>query len=436
MASSPPLSSSGNTSSSLGLDERPELRHGTYLEKSGHLAKKGNAFLNNSLFHSHRKTRFLVLRGSNLQCYRKEDDQVPEWDLPLQNAHVTGRPDKRELEIRAWDTVEEFVADDSPQYYDWYSALKAASEKSIKDYYAFVRTLGEGHFGMVLLAKDRRTKDKFAVKVIKKQHTENRSMQLIQRELAILRLVNHPNIVRLYDLFDTEDKLYFVLEFMPGGALYQVLSEDENHFTEERASLIVKDILHGLVYLHAKGIVHRDVKPENILTTASKWPFVSKLADFGLSNFMGNADALVSKVGTPYFCAREVVTNESYGTKADLWSLGVVAYEMLSGRKPFEGSHTKSVLYAILDGRWGFPAPEWNHISDEAKHFISSLICIDVNRRLSAIEALQHPWIVNQGHRHPIPKRINNTAAAAAAAAARVPYPQSDEVMDEDHDDD
>lgn len=403
-------------------DQRPELRHGAYIEKSGYLFKKSTF----SHVVGNRKVRYLVVRGSLLECFRKEDDPVAEWELPLQNAHVTGRPDKREIEIRAWETVEEFIAENEVQYHEWYSALKSSSEKSIKDYYAFVKTLGEGHFGMVLLAKDRRTREKFAVKVIKKQHTELRSMTLIRRELAILRLVNHENIVRLYDLFDTEQKLYFVLEYMQGGALYEVLSADETHFSEGRASLIIRDILHGLVYLHAKGIVHRDVKPENILTTADRWPFTSKLADFGLSNFLGTADALMSKVGTPYFCAREVVTNETYGTKADLWSLGVVAYEMLSGKKPFEGNHTKSVLYAILDGRWGFTGPEWNNISHEAKHFISSLICIDVNKRLSAEQALQHPWILNGGCQQPIPKRVSSNGP-------HMPV-RSEEIMEEDID--
>lgn len=434
MEPSPILPTTGQPSLTSSNSIRPGLRHGVYIEKEGYLPKKSSVFRSGPIFHNRRKVRYLVIRGSNLKCLRRPDEETAEWELPLQNAQVTGRIDRLEIEIRAWDTVEEFQADDLTQYTDWFTALKAASDKVIKDYYAFVRTLGEGHFGMVLLAKDRRTRDKFAVKVIKKQHAEMRSMTLIQRELAILRMVYHPNIVRLYDLFDTEDKLYFVLEYMQGGALYQVLSEDETHFSEARASLIVKDILQGLVYLHAKGIVHRDVKPENILTTASKWPFTSKLADFGLSNFLGNADQLVSKVGTPYFCAREVVTNESYGTKADLWSLGVVAYEMLSGRKPFEGSHTKSVLYAILDGRWGFPEPEWTHISDEAKNFIAMLICIDVEKRLSAEQALQHPWIVNEGLHAPIPKRMNS---AGLQRANSVPSNvQSDEVMEEDHDDD
>lgn len=433
-------SSSSATSTMTSADQssgRPELRHGAYIEKEGFLSKKGNVFQNTPLFPSHKLSRYLVIRGSNLQCYRRYEDTMPEWELPLHNAQVTGRPEKREIDIRVWDTVEEFQPESIEQYREWYTALKAASEKSIKDHYAFVRNLGEGHFGMVLLAKDRRTREKFAVKVIKKQHAEVRTMTLIQRELAILRLVNHRNIVRLYDLFDTEDKLYFVLEYMQGGALYQVLAKDETHFSEERASFIIKDVLQGLQYLHSKGIVHRDVKPENILTTSIKWPFTSKLADFGLSNFLGNSEALVSKVGTPYFCAREVVTNESYGVKADMWSLGVVAFEMLSGRKPFEGAHTKSVLYAILDGRWSFHGPEWAGISDEAKHFITQLICIDVDRRLSAEQALQHPWITREspGRSAPIPNHMSNMGAHKAPPAQHQ-NPHGDEVLEDDHDGD
>lgn len=402
-----PTPAAGSTAST---DLPPDLRYGSYVEKEGYLPKKANILRSNPIFGVHKKVRYLIIRGSNLRCMRRQEDEAPEWELALQNTHVTAHPDRLEIEIRGWDRTEEFAADTREQFEDWYMALRYSSERIIKDYYAFVKTIGEGHFGKVLLAKDRRTREKFAVKVIKKDSTELRSQTLIQRELDILRLVNHPNIVRLYDLFDTQDKLYFVLEHMAGGALYEVLASKNIHFSEERASAIIKDILCGLVYLHEKGIVHRDVKPENILTTGKTWPFTSKLADFGLSNFL-DAGALESKVGTPYFCAREVVTNETYGTKADLWSLGVVAYEMLSGRKPFEGSHTKSVLYAILDGKYVFPTKQWESISWEARDFIAKLICIDVAKRLSAKEALQHPWIVNEGRDEAIPNCLTHVGS-------------------------
>lgn len=303
--------------------DRPELRYGDYAILSGWLHKKGKVVRTGSLFGIHKKQRLLKLRGSTLQCFKHEDDEYPDWEVGLQNAEIFGEPEHMQIEIKMSHRIEGFIADSHEQYTTWFEALSSAANKSIKDYYGFVKVLGEGHFGRVLLAKDRRTHDKFAVKVIRKEKSELRNATLIQRELEILRLVNHKNIVRLYDLFDTTDKLYLVLEYMPGGHLFEVLSNRGIHFSEERASIIVRDILEGLEYLHERGIVHRDVKPENILLDSTTWPFTTKIADFGLSNFLApNTGVLASKVGTPYFCAREVVTNENYGTKADLWSVG------------------------------------------------------------------------------------------------------------------
>jgi serine/threonine protein kinase len=414
-------------------DDRPSLRYGDYIEQQGWLLKKGKGVRSSGalLFGIHRKQlRLLKLCGSTLQCYKHEEDEAPEWEVGLQNADVVGDRDHLVIEIKMSHRVEGFVADSPELYKTWYDALFSASNKSIKDYYGFVKVLGEGHFGRVLLAKDRRTGEKFAVKVIKKDKSEVRNATLIQRELEILRLVNHKNIVRLFDLFDTTDKLYFVLEYMRGGALYDVLSDRRIQYTEQRASIILRDILSGLQYLHGRNIVHRDVKPENILLDSRTWPFTTKLADFGLSNFLApNTGVLDSKVGTPYFCAREVVTSETYGTKADLWSVGVLLFEMLSGRKPFEGSVTKSVLYAILDGRYNMITPEWARISDEAKDLVTKLICIDVGKRLSATEALQHPWIVNEGRHDPIENSIRNSVHAPKGH--RGTRDHDEEIMDE-----
>eukprot|EP00171_Calliarthron_tuberculosum_P009195 IDg9195t1 len=222
---------------------RPEMRYGTYVEKDGIL---------------HKKTR--VWKHAEDSSRR---DCHPEWEVGLQNTRVVGDQDKLEIEVSAAHRTDTFITDNLAEYNDWYPVLKAASEKSIKDYYGFVKVLGEGHFGKVLLGRDHRTGESFAVKVIRKNKKEVRSAQLIQREMDILRLVNHKNIVRLYDLFDTESKLYFVLECMKGGVLYEVLSKKHIHFSEERASHVLRDVLEGLQYLHALDIVHRDIKPEN-----------------------------------------------------------------------------------------------------------------------------------------------------------------------------
>ncbi len=404
---------------------RPEMRYGSYTEKQGCLFKKPK------VFGLHKRKRFLRLTGSMLQILKNEEDSHPEWEVGLQNTKVVGDEEKLEIEIIASHKSEGFVADSPSEYADWFGALKSASEKSIKDYYGFVKVLGEGHFGRVLLAKDHRTQESFAVKVIRKNKKELRSATLIQREMDILRLVNHKNIVRLYDLFDTENKLYFVLECMKGGVLYEVLSKKHIHFSEERASHVLRDILQGLEYLHSLNIVHRDVKPENVLTTSREWPFTSKLADFGLSNFLAPITGVLdSKVGTPYYCAREVVVNDSYGVKADMWSCGVIAFEMLSGRKPFEGKDSIQVLCAIRDGLYSFRPDEWSHISAEARDFVERLICVDVDRRMSATEALSHPWIVNAGRHDAIRNDLSRLGRPAGSKpSSHRPHHRDDDMV-------
>lgn len=414
--------------------ERPELRYGDYSVLSGWVAKRGKVVRSGSLFGIHKKHRHLRLRGSSLQCFKNVGDEFPDWEVGLQSAEVFGEPEHLQIDIKMPHRVESFILETMEDFQKWFNALSSASGKSIKDYYAFIKVLGEGHFGRVLLAKDRRTREKFAVKVIKRNQSEVRNAILIQRELEILRMVNHKNVVRLYDLFDTADKLYLVLEYMPGGHLFQVLANTKMHYTEERASVILRDVIEGLAYLHARGIVHRDVKPENVLTTSETWPFTTKLADFGLSNFLGTSTGVLdSKVGTPYFVAREVVTTESYNTLADMWSVGVLMYQMLSSRLPFEGGQTKSVLYAILDGNYSFPSPEFDPISDEAKDLITKLICIDVSKRLSATQALQHPWIVNGGHQALIENRVAPRAPKQGNATSTVNTDDDDEteIMEE-----
>lgn len=407
-----------------GEGHRPEMRYGSYTEKQGALQKK------TKVFSLHKRKRFLRLKGSMLQIMKGEEDGQPEWEVGLQNTEIVGDEGKLEIEIQASHKMEAFVCESRAEYIDWFTALKSASAKSIKDYYGFVKVLGEGHFGRVLLAKDHRTQESFAVKVIRKNKKEVRNATLIQREMDILREVNHKNIVRLYDLFDTETKLYFVLECMKGGVLYEVLAKKHSHFSEERASHVLRDILQGLEYLHSKSIVHRDIKPENILTTAREWPFTSKLADFGLSNMLSPVTGVLdSKVGTPYYCAREVVVNDSYGVKADLWSCGVIAFEMLSGRKPFEGKDSIQVLCAIRDGIYSFRQEEWAHISPEARNFVERLICVDVDRRMSATEALAHPWIVNSGRHDAIRNDLSGLARSSGSKPGAHGHHKDDDIV-------
>lgn len=409
----------------------PAMRYSSYADRGGYLQRKTRmGFLGAT------KRRYVRLTGSMLQVWKSEEDyntpgeHRPESELGLQNCRIEPNQIGLEIHVVAPHKTETFVCPTLDTYQLWHPLLHDASEKCLKDYYGFAKVLGQGHFGKVLLAQDYRTGENFAVKVIRKNKKNLRSATLIQREMDILRLVNHKNVVRLYDLFDTDTKLYFVLEYMRGGVLYGVLSKKDIHFSEERASHVLKDVLQGLEYLHSLDIVHRDIKPENILTSSQKWPFTAKLADFGLSNFLAeHTGALESKVGTPYYCAREVVVNDHYGAKADLWSVGVLAYEMLSGTKPFRGKDSVQVLLAIRDGTFVFEPQYWRHISEDAKHFVTSLICADIDKRLSASQALQHPWIVHEGRHEPLPNNVL-TRLGSNLERKTIPKTTNDEHMD------
>jgi hypothetical protein len=208
MASPSPIEAASSAAATLAMHtddgDLPELRYGEYAVMTGWLQKKGKVVRHGSLFGIHKKTRLLKLRGSTLQCYKSEEDEFPDWEVGLQNAEIIGDVEHLQIEIKMSHRVEGFVAETHEDYVKWYSALVAASNKSVKTFYSFLSVIGQGHFGKVLLAKDRLTREKFAVKVIKKDSkTDVRNATLIQRELEILRLVNHKNIVRLYDLFDT-----------------------------------------------------------------------------------------------------------------------------------------------------------------------------------------------------------------------------------------
>jgi len=237
----------------------PEMRYGPASQKRGWVLKKGKFLDRDGMFFMHRKNRLLVLDGAKLSCFKKEEDETPEYDISLPHAKVEGDRSHLEISVALPHRSETYHVENAAEYDEWLRLLVSASKSSIKDYYALVAVLGEGHFGRVLLAKDRRTFERFAVKVIRKSRTQLRSQLHIQRELEILRQVNHKNVVRLYDLFDTEEKIYIVLEYMPGGALFSIIAEHKT-FSEHHAASIMRDILHGLAYLHKHNIVHRDLK--------------------------------------------------------------------------------------------------------------------------------------------------------------------------------
>eukprot|EP00180_Rhodochaete_pulchella_P004826 Plantae.Rhodophyta-Rhodochaete_pulchella.ctg992.p1 GENE.Plantae.Rhodophyta-Rhodochaete_pulchella.ctg992~~Plantae.Rhodophyta-Rhodochaete_pulchella.ctg992.p1 ORF type:complete len:426 (-),score=98.60 Plantae.Rhodophyta-Rhodochaete_pulchella.ctg992:1070-2179(-) len=283
------------------------------------------------------------------------------------------------------------------QCHQWAETLKKASTRKIGSFYGVTGIIGMGAFAEVRLGYDKASGDQVAIKIMKKNKKDKELMKSVECEIHFIRKqIDHPNVVRTFDVFNTKDNLFIVMEYMPGGMLYDILAS-EGQFSEAYASIVMREIFLGVKCLHDNDIVHRDIKPENVLCKNKEWPYKVKLADFGLADFVLE-DTFGDKCtrgmyGTPFFVAPEVIRGESYGPAVDVWSCGVLLYNMLSGQLPFDGNNIKEVLKRVRQGTFDFPDREWSKISTEVKNLIKGLLAYDPKQRLSSKAALEHPWL-------------------------------------------
>jgi len=229
-------------------------------------------------------------------------------------------------------------------------------------------------------------------------------------EINILKDLDHPNILKMYEFFEDEKRYYIVTDICKGGELFdEILARGK--FSERDASLLMKQVLSCINYCHKNHIVHRDLKPENILLEQNKEFDQIKIIDFGTSLIVEENQKLDEKLGTPYYIAPEVLA-KNYGSKCDIWSCGVITYIVLSGIPPFNGASDQEIMKKVKVGKFSFSDPIWNNISDFAKDFISSLLTKDQNKRPTAAEALNHPWI-QQALEHAVQNVSSDVAISA-----------------------
>lgn len=253
------------------------------------------------------------------------------------------------------------------------------------------KKLGEGTYGSVSSGRHRTTGAVRAIKTMSKGHVKN--MERFKQEIDIMKVMDHPNIIKLYETFEDRRHLYLVMELCSGGELFDKIIE-AGHFRETDAAVVVSHILHAIFYMHKNGVCHRDLKPENFLFL-SKAPIDQnqlKLIDFGLSSVVSTGKAMSTKAGTPYYVAPQVLQGH-YDHLCDIWSCGVIMYTLLCGYPPFYGKTDQEVLQKVKGGNFTFEHKDWRHISEDAKGLIRMLIKFDPSQRYSAEEALQHEWI-------------------------------------------
>ena len=218
----------------------------------------------------------------------------------------------------------------------------------------------------------------------------------LQLEVEILSQMDHPNIVKLTEIFDQGEVLYLVMELMSGGEMFDRIVEKES-YTEKEAALTIRPIVDAIRYCHDQDIIHRDLKPENLLYASSDETALIKISDFGLARFVQNEFATTA-CGTPGYLAPEIIEGQGYGKEVDYWSIGIILYIMLCGFPPFFEDDNQKLFEQIKNCELDFPSPYWDNISDSAKELIKSLLVKDPKSRLDADQILSHPWIVADGN--------------------------------------
>ena len=256
--------------------------------------------------------------------------------------------------------------------------------------YDILEHLGAGAFGVVQKVRHKASKQIRAMKTIKKNTIyEEKNL----REIENLMLLDHPNILKLYEYYYDKKNLYIITEFCEGGELFDKIKDRNGYFSERDAAKILKAVLQAIAYCHSMKLVHRDLKPENILLEGNDLEHI-KLIDFGTSNIINPNQKLKERLGTAYYIAPEVL-KKNYDEKCDLWSIGVIMFILLTGEPPFNGNTDEEILQNVKNGYVDFSTSIFEEISEEAKDLLSKLLEKVPSKRYSAIEALEHPWIKN-----------------------------------------
>ena len=288
-----------------------------------------------------------------------------------------------------------YYCKDEKEYNVWFEKLKIATGyTNLLDIYEVKNKLGSGKFGLVKLGIEKKTGQKVAIKIMKKSSMDSSDLELVRTEIEILKICQHPNIIRLYNVFENADYMYIIMEYCSGGDLFSFLENRNFRILEKRASTIIHKMATAVYYMHSFGVAHRDLKPENVLMTSDDDDGDIRILDFGLSKILGPYEKCDEPYGTLTYCAPEIIVDEPYSKAVDLWSLGIMTYLMVSGKLPFNSEDENEIARQVVyDEPDYIRNPVWKSITPECKDFIKRLLEKDQNKRMTIKEALEHKWI-------------------------------------------
>ena len=289
-----------------------------------------------------------------------------------------------------------YYLQDESEYIKWVEAIrKVVHYSNISELYEIKGNLGKGKFGQVKLGIHKESGKQVAIKIINKKYVEDMEFEQIKSEIDILKIAKHPNIIKLYDVFENEKYIYIIMEYCPGGDLFSYIEKRDFKIKEERAAEIIHKLCTAVYFLHQYGIVHRDLKPENILMMDQTDTADIRLVDFGLGKMLGPGEKCDEPFGTFSYVAPEVLQEKPYDFKVDLFAIGIITYLLVAGFLPFDDEDSeKEIARQTVYDPTPFPKKIWDNISQEAKMFVDNLLSKDPEKRMNLQEVLQHKWLI------------------------------------------
>lgn len=351
------------------------------------------------------KRYWLVLKGKDIYYYKNTLKEELIGMHHLSGCFIDNNGEKKVANINLYsftitiaDKVRSYYCNNKSSCDKWISKIRQAiGYLNFFDYYEMLEDLGEGKFGKVKLGIYKKTKEKVAIKIIKKSSLENlKDVELVKSEIDIMKLCRHPNVVKLIDHFENSEYIFIVMELLKGGNLGEHFNKNKFQFTEKKAAKIMYQLASGIKYLHQYGILHRDIKPDNIMLSDITEGASVKIMDFGLSKIMGPQEKVADGYGSLSFVAPEVLIRQPYNKQIDMWSLGVILYYMLSGTLPFDdvNDNEENIAKLIVFSDVKFPSKYWSKRSFQVVDLITK--CLIKNQsRIKVDEFLEHEWIIN-----------------------------------------
>ncbi|CAD8080953.1 unnamed protein product [Paramecium sonneborni] len=344
------------------------------------------------------KPKFFKLFTDRLNIYNNSREQKEIAALFLTNVYLDlisqniMEKDKHPIVLISGSKKYIFNAKSQEQKQKWIEKFKMTCIlNNYRDIFLNLKVIGKGTYAKVLLAQRKQNQSKYAVKTFQKSaliDKNNKQRQGLLNEIDLLRSCDHPNIIKLYEIYESGDYIYLVMELLEGGELFDLILETQC-FQESKVALIMFKIFDALEYLHTKNIMHRDIKPENILLKDKSENFELKIADFGLASYT-EADLLITRCGTPGYVAPEILEDKKYNEKVDVFSAGIILYILLSGQAPFYGNSLDEIIEKNRDCQINFKDLK---VSEDALDLLKRSLEPNPEYRISSLEALSHPFI-------------------------------------------